>query len=114
MTLNENQIIELGKSVDADEWIQAARKESSLLKMHYYGTGTSAYLTQITGLENADQIDLRKKYAISNRFLCEAVLRNTDLAFSAKGGSINIDASDSQKESINKSITFGLNGESIN
>ena len=56
MVLTEDQVRELAKKQDADKWIKEAREQSVLLKMHYYGTGLTEYLTKIQGLENEDQV----------------------------------------------------------
>ena len=76
---------------EVDDWINIARKDSELLILHYYGTGTDEYLTKISGLENDDQLKLRKKHAISNTFLTENLMRPLDNIWSAKGGAIKIE-----------------------
>lgn len=104
MILTEEQIVELGKDPKASEWIEGARKTSKHLKMHYYGTGLTEYLTQVQGLENKSQIELRKKYAISNKSLISSLLRPVDNAWSAKGGMVNVDSTDSVKKELKESI----------
>lgn len=67
--------------------IETAREMAAQLSLHVEGTGLQQYLEQINGYENADQFNARQKHAISNTFLTEELLRPTDNAFSAKGGS---------------------------
>ena len=68
MILDIERIKQIALSL-TDEWVKIARADSALLKMHYYGTGTDEYLKQISGLQNADQLKLRKAHAIPNVFL---------------------------------------------
>ena len=104
MVLTEDQVKILVKDDKEDKWIKEAREQSKLLKMHYYGTGLTEYLTKIQSLENDTQVNLRRKYAISNEALISSLLRPVDNAWSAKGGLINVDASDSQKDQINEAV----------
>lgn len=104
MILTEDQVIELGKNPKESEWIESAREISTNLKMHYYGTGLTKYLTKIQGLENESQIELRKKYAISNKSLISSLLRPVDNAWSAKGGMVNIDAPERVKNDLKEAI----------
>ena len=113
MVLSEIEVIDLCKYKEPDEWIKEARKESHLLKMHYYGEGLSNYLTKIQGLENDAQINLRRKYAISNESIISSLLRAVDNAWSAKGGMININASDTVKEDLKEKIKESNNGQSL-
>ena len=100
MILTNEQLNDLGKDKEPDKWIELARKESTLLKMNFYGTGLVEYLKQIQGLESSAQINLRKKYAISNQWLVETLLRPVDNAWNAKGGVTNIEAPVSAKEDL--------------
>jgi hypothetical protein len=97
LTFDEIKEISLSK---VDEWIKIAREDAKLLTMHYYGVGTDEYLKQISGLENADQLALRKKHALSNQFITENLLRPLDNVWSAKGGSIKLDITDSQVKDL--------------
>lgn len=65
--------------------MQALKKQHKLLRMHIYGIGLTDYLTQISGLENTNQIALRKKYARSNKNLFSSLLNPINKVFSAKG-----------------------------
>ena len=109
MTLSEEQVIALAKDQEVDDWIKLARKDHKKLKLHYYGEGVTEYLAKIQTLESHAQIELRKKYAISNQWLVENLLRNVDNAWSAKGGMLTIDTtSDSVKEDIIPMISAEL------
>lgn len=88
LTIDQVSSISLSKT---DEWINVARKDSVKLLLHYYGTDTDGFLKQISGLENAEQLELRKKHAIPNDYLTENLLRPIDNIWNAKGGSEKID-----------------------
>lgn len=99
MTLTEEQVKDLAKQ-EVDKWILGARDQAKLLKMHYYGTGLTEYLTIVQGLENNTQVALRKKYAISNQSIISSLMQPTNNAWSAKGGIITVDASESVETEI--------------
>lgn len=113
MELTLDQIEILLSDANPDQWIKEAREESELLKMHFYGTGLTEHLTKVQGLENDAQIKLRKKYAISNASLIDSLLRPVDNAWSAKGGSVNVDASNETKNSLTEKIKDSNNGMSV-
>jgi len=69
-----------------DTYIKKLREYHERLNMHVHGENLAQYLTQISGLENQQQIKLRQKYARSNKNLFADLLRPTDKIFSAKGG----------------------------
>jgi len=69
------------------DWITVSRKYTTKLDVHINGIGTAEYLDNITGYENERQYILRKKYATSNKFVFENLLRSVDKVFSANGGS---------------------------
>lgn len=104
MILEQAQIEALAKDAEASPWIIEARKLSTNYKMHFYGTGLTEHLTQATGLENAEQIKLRRQYAISNKALIHSLLQPVNAAWAAKGGMVNIDAADDVKEKIKEGI----------
>lgn len=79
-------IIEAGEP----DWIKAAKKYTKKLDVHINGIGTAEYLDSIQGFENSTQFMLRKKYATSNKFVFENLLRPVDKVFSATGGSVTI------------------------
>ena len=89
MILDEQQIKALAVS-KTDKWIERARKDSSRLKMHFFGTKKNDFLVKIEGLENAHQLKLRKEHAPSNQFIVENLLRPFDNVWSAKGGLIKL------------------------
>lgn len=98
---------------NGNEDIVKLRKEHEILKMHYYGTGTSKYLTVISGLENEDQIDLRQKHSGTNTALVSSLLNPVSKIFKAKGGSriYNI-KNDNTRESFKIKLN-DLNGYSL-
>lgn len=74
---------------ELDHRILAARKMSTKLRLHVNGEGLQAFLERINNYENKLQYEARAKHAISNKFLTEELLRPTDNAFNARGGSQN-------------------------
>lgn len=72
-----------------DKRILAARKMSKKLLLHIEGIGLQEELARINNYENQDQFKAREKHAISNKFIAEELLRPTDNAFNARGGSTN-------------------------
>jgi len=68
------------------EIFKQLKKEHKKLLMHVNGIGVADYLDSIQNYENSDQLELRRKYAKSNKALFSAILRPIDKIFSAKGG----------------------------
>jgi len=83
------ELKEIKDTIEAGQpdWILKAEKEYVKLQVHVNGVGTADYLTPIGGYENANQLALKKKVAMSNRFVTSNLLRPVDKVFSAKGGS---------------------------
>ena len=74
---------------DLNPKIQYARDICTKLKLHVDGEGLQEFLTKINNYENDLQYQARKKFAITNQFLTEELLRPTDNVFNAKGGNKN-------------------------
>jgi len=66
--------------------IAAARTYSDTLNLHVNGVGLETALEKINNYENDAQKIARDKFAISNKFITDRLLRPTDNVFSAKGG----------------------------
>jgi len=86
MSLSLVQILECIKA-PVDHRIVAAREMNRKLMLHVEGVGLQEFLTQLNECENEGQFNARKKYATSNKFVTEELLRPTDNAFNARGGS---------------------------
>jgi len=71
------------------ERIAAAREMNKKLALHVDGVGLQGFLSRINNYENENQFNARAKHAISNKFITEELLRPTDNAFNARGGSKN-------------------------
>jgi len=69
-----------------DPRIKLAREYSDKLNLHVNGVGLSDALEKINNYENENQKIARDKFAISNKFITDRLLRPTDNVFSAKGG----------------------------
>lgn len=90
MILQEQDLLKISRE-PVDEWIEVAREDHRVLKVHYYGEGTAEHLKKIDGLEGAAEYEVRKLYAVSNQWLLEGLLRPLDNVFSAKGKTVEID-----------------------
>lgn len=69
-----------------DPRIEKARIYSDTLNLHVNGVGLDKALEKINNYENDAQKLARDKFAISNKFITDRLLRPTDSVFSAKGG----------------------------
>lgn len=69
-----------------DVRIASARAYSDKLNLHVNGVGLDQALEKINNYENDAQKIARDKFAISNKFITDRLLRPTDNVFSAKGG----------------------------
>ena len=102
MILSLDKIKALIKS-PGDSRILAARKMNKKLLLHVEGIGLQDFLSQINNYENSKQFEAREKFAISNKFITEELLRPTDNAFNARGGSKNFKF---VTDSENKEVEF--------
>lgn len=116
MTLTPDKIKELILA-EPDDRIKAAREMSEKLMLHVEGVGLQKFLARINNYENEAQYEARAKHAISLKFVSEELLRPTDNAFNARGGSSNFkfinDAETKEKELINKLANI-RNSHSLN
>ena len=74
------------KYTKPDQRIAWARSYNDKLMLHVHGVGLEQALEQINNYENDAQKAARDKFAISNKFITDRLLRPTDNVFSAKGG----------------------------
>lgn len=87
-----------------DPLIKWAREMNKMLLLHVDGVGLQDYLARINNYENAEQYEAREKHAITNKFITEELLRPTDNAFNARGGSKNYKfKTDSEAKEVNMS-----------
>ncbi len=113
MVVPENDILKLSKE-DVDPWILLAREDNRINRVHYYGEGAAAHLRQIDGIEGDSEYEIRKRYALSNEWICEGLFRPFDNIFSAKGRTIDIDIpAESVKRIFIKQLQDVKNGLSL-
>lgn len=86
MILSPSQIAELIEHPVNEDFIKKARKYADHLSLHVTGVGLDKFFSQIKSYENDDQIELRKKYARSNKYLFAELLRPLDKIYTARGG----------------------------
>jgi hypothetical protein len=88
--------------------IEEARKMNKKLIRNVDGINIQEYLAQINNYENEGQFEARKKHAISNKYIVEELLRPTDNAFNARGGSINYKFNVTKTEDFEKDFSEKL------
>lgn len=111
--ITKDQVLDILKAPLNPE-ITAMRAEHKLLLMHIHGIGTSEWISQIEGLENATKIALRKKLARSNKDLFADILRPTDKIFNSQGGSKNYTfKSKESQEAFKQKLTTIVDGYSL-
>jgi ssDNA-binding Zn-finger/Zn-ribbon topoisomerase 1 len=87
--INVTDILETGKGTSR---MQEAVEYSEQVMIHTKGgKALEKYLAQINSYENKAQYDLRKKFAISNKFITSKLLRPCDNIWNAKGGSTKLE-----------------------
>jgi hypothetical protein len=77
--------------------ILRGRQRSRALRMHMYGEGLSEHLKVIQGFEKQWMRDLRVMYTRTNVDLFERLSRPKDMVWSARGGSIHYNLSETQE-----------------
>lgn len=97
------------------KFIKEAKNKQKVLNVHVNGRGVDDYLQKIEGHENKGQWDLRKKFAISNKYVMANLLRPVDKVFNAKGGSktFNLSGGDKNEKVLKKHLSDVRFGKSI-
>ncbi len=116
MVLSVEQIVELIENPANKELIKKSREYSDKCNLHVNGKDIDKFFEQVKGYENEDQINLRKQYARSNKYLFDEMLRPLDKVFAARGGAkyYNIGGSDDRDETRFKEILSNVkNGMSL-
>lgn len=113
MVLTTEQIKEILSKSPHAALLGTFRKESKELTAHITGQGNNDLLEKISGLENDDQLSLRKQFARSNKDIFARIHRPEDKIFTAKGGSKIYDISDSEKKELIKTLQSIYNGIDI-
>ena len=99
---------------DTPDWVKSARRYSRKLDVHINGNDVAGYLNQVDFYENEIQYSLRKRFATSNKFVFENLLRPVDKVFNADGGSTIVKAkTDASQEVINGAISNFHGGYSV-
>lgn len=88
--LEESEVIQLAKE-EVDEWILLAREDHIKLKMHYFGEGKDKFLQKVEGLETDAELELRKRFSMTNEFLTDILIRPMDNIWAAKGTTVTLD-----------------------
>ncbi|MEO0572586.1 MAG: hypothetical protein AAF039_12845 [Bacteroidota bacterium] len=112
MVLEENEVSELILS-GVDERIELARKQAQRINMHITGQNTKDYLEKLDNYENHAQRQLKEKLLKTNKSLFSFLLRPVDQVFSANGGSIQYNLSETALASLKESTQDVNEGLSI-
>lgn len=88
MVLSDADILEIIIKRPNKKIIEAATAYTAKLMMHIKGVDLDTYIEKINSFEKQDIINIRKKYAVSNKHLFSRINRPKDKVFSAKGGSV--------------------------
>lgn len=110
MVLTTEQLKDILKNRPNATVINAAINQSKKLKAHITGIGKDDFLTQITGLENSKQLELRKTYSRSNKDIFARIHRPEDKIFSAKGSSHYYEIAESSKALFSERLLDVYNG----
>lgn len=82
----------------AKDIIAKHRMYSKVMQMHLYGAGLTESLEKIEHFEDPELHKARVKYTRSNKALFASLGRPIDKVYSAKGGSVNYNLSESQNK----------------
>jgi len=104
MILSNDEIIKLIEAGASPE-IRLARKRAKKVNMHITGRGVREYLERLDDYETNAQKLLREKLVKSNRSLFSFILRPVDKIFTAKGGSISYNLSQTRIKQLKSSIS---------
>jgi len=97
-----------------NEEIKTLRTKHEEYKIQVYGTGTAQYLSQISGLENEEQLSLRRRFSGTNQSLFSNLFAPINKIFKAKGGSFIFDLKgDAQRNAFEKALK-NMRGYSLN
>lgn len=113
MILSLEEIKKIIKDNPNREIVDLAVKMQKRLSVHVLGIGVDYYLSKINNFENADQFQVRKKYARSNKDIIERITRPIDKVFSATGGSTFYDLPENKNQEFRNKLKNVENGISL-
>jgi len=93
--------------------VEYGQKKNKELRLHMYGDNLETTLTKIKSFENDLLIEVRRKYAKSNRDLMERLARPIDKVFSARGGSVYYNMSEALDKKASAAAANVRDGYSI-
>jgi hypothetical protein len=112
MILSKEQIKEILLNNPNKELIQSGRKYNKTMRLHLYGVGMESHLTEIKGFESPAIREIRSKYSKSNKDVMARLRRPLDKIFSARGGSIYFNLSDTlDKQAMDLVSSKNLKGK---
>lgn len=105
MILDEQQIRELIVNNPGKARVLKGQQYSNKLCRHLYGKNLDSYLEQIDGFERPSVLNLRKKYAKSNKDLFARLSRPLDKVFTARGGSMYLSLPEAKEKQARVMLT---------
>ena len=112
MVLDETKVKEIILN-GVDPLISEARKRAERINMHITGKNAKDYLEKLDNYENDAQRQLKEKLLKSNKSLFSFLLRPADQVFSANGGSIQYNLSESSLETLKDAVSDVNEGLSV-
>jgi len=99
MILTDDQLKTILNERPNKKQITAVQDYTRKLLMHVKGVDLDKYIDKVMAFEKQDVVEIRKKYAVSNKAIFSRIHRPIDKVFSAKGGSsyYNLSGSSEQK-----------------
>lgn len=113
MILSEQQIKDIVLNNPMKDLVAFGKNYCQKLRSHLYGERMDSELGKVDGFESESLRSLRVKYAKSNKDLMARLARPIDKVFSAKGGSIYYNLSDSQDKKARQISQDVRGGQSI-
>ena len=110
--LQPEEVIELIEQ-GVSQKISDARDYSDVINMHVTGKDVKEYTEELNNHESVKQKALREKLLKSNRSLFSFLTRPLDKIFTAKGGSVNYNLTESQVDILKEGVSDISNGLSI-
>lgn len=110
MPLSDAEILDIAIKRPHKKVIDEAQTYTAKLMMHIKGINLDLYIEKINSFEKQDIINIRKKYAVSNKHLFSRINRPKDKVFSAKGGSVFYNVGDAATSALTDymgNIVFG-------
>ena len=114
MTLDDEQALKvLNDNINPPKFVAVGREQSHKLFALIHGDMFLDTLLRIEGIESKDKALARKKYSRDIVHLYDRLLRPNSNVYSANGGSMHFDVSDSEREQLLRKMGRSRDGRSL-